>query len=411
MSVEDFRARIMQLDIEIDLQKELLKKLEYDRSLVRRQLNAALDPVARLPLEISSEIFLQGGRQAPAVLMGICHAWTEIALATPKLWTTIRINFPCAEDLAEVLPVWFQRARNRPLSITISLCGHSSNWNHRVSSVIWRHGQQLKHLEILDDDDFGDESEESLDLGATNSMSLPLLETLTMRCERQQRDYLVSHIIDLLRQAPNIVKCIFDNIRTLDHLPDSDHLIAPSLRGMIFGDRHTGEPDILHRLSLPALETLVIPISSIFNEEHLLALIQRSAPPLQHLALGWGFYFTDSFHLLECLHIVPSLVRFEMWMADPRAVNALFAALANSPSLLPNLRNLTIHLASGGDEPNISDSWRMLLRALSTRRVMGLEILPVTMPPPTDVLASLRELVTAGVEIYIGDDERNLVVA
>ncbi|KAJ6510659.1 hypothetical protein C8R45DRAFT_1068621 [Mycena sanguinolenta] len=290
MSVEELHAHIVRLDTEIDLQKELLKKLEHDRSLVQRQLNAALDPVARLPVEISSEIFLYGTQPA-AVLMNICHAWSEIALATPTLWMSLRIDFPCAEDLVEALPVWFQRARNRPLSLTITLCGRSSNWNHRVSSLIWCHGAQLKHLEILDDDDFGDESEESLDLlGPTTSLSLSSLETLTMRCERQQRDYLASHIVELLRQAPNIVECIFDNIRTLDNFPDSDYLIVPTLRRVNFGDRHTGEPDILHRLSLPALETLVIPISSVFYEEHLLALIQRSAPPLQYgLPEGHGW--------------------------------------------------------------------------------------------------------------------------
>ncbi|KAJ6510658.1 hypothetical protein C8R45DRAFT_1068620 [Mycena sanguinolenta] len=139
---------------------------------------------------------------------------------------------------------------------------------------------------------------------------------------------------------------------------------------------------------------------------------QRGATSGQHhLALGWGFYFTDPVHLLECLHFIPSLARFGMWMADSRAVNALFAALADSPSLLPNLRNLTIYLATGGEEPNILDSWRVLLRVLSTRRVVDLQILPVTLPPPADVLASLRELVAAGVEIYIGNEECNFVVA
>jgi hypothetical protein len=36
----------------------MLKKLEHDKSLVQRQLNTVRDPVACLPFEISSEIFL-----------------------------------------------------------------------------------------------------------------------------------------------------------------------------------------------------------------------------------------------------------------------------------------------------------------------------------------------------------------
>ncbi|KAJ7853706.1 hypothetical protein B0H14DRAFT_3653704, partial [Mycena olivaceomarginata] len=93
--------RIAKLDTEIESQKELLKKLERDKSLAQRQLNAARDPVARLPLEISSEIFVQslapfpepGALHAP-MLRNICNAWSDIALSTPELWAAIHINFP-----------------------------------------------------------------------------------------------------------------------------------------------------------------------------------------------------------------------------------------------------------------------------------------------------------------------------
>ncbi|KAJ6477595.1 hypothetical protein C8R45DRAFT_833399, partial [Mycena sanguinolenta] len=93
MSVDELRARIVQLDSDIELQKKVLDKLEKDRTLVKRQLNAALDPVTRLPLELSSEIFLQslapsptGKQDVPTALLRICNAWTNIALSTPRLW-------------------------------------------------------------------------------------------------------------------------------------------------------------------------------------------------------------------------------------------------------------------------------------------------------------------------------------
>ncbi|KAJ6488930.1 hypothetical protein C8R45DRAFT_778562, partial [Mycena sanguinolenta] len=92
--------RIVALDSEIELQKKLLGGLENDKALALRQLNAALDPVARLPLEISSEIFLQSlaarpgeSREGPARLLRICSAWTDIALSTPHLWRNICIHF------------------------------------------------------------------------------------------------------------------------------------------------------------------------------------------------------------------------------------------------------------------------------------------------------------------------------
>ncbi|KAJ7657481.1 hypothetical protein B0H17DRAFT_870855, partial [Mycena rosella] len=65
---------------------------------------AVRDPVSRLPLEISSEIFIQclpstsnpqpGARDIPMLLLNICNAWTDIALSTPALWEAIHIQFP-----------------------------------------------------------------------------------------------------------------------------------------------------------------------------------------------------------------------------------------------------------------------------------------------------------------------------
>ncbi|KAF7375505.1 hypothetical protein MSAN_00438500 [Mycena sanguinolenta] len=105
MSVEELRAHIAAIGDEIGLQKKLLEKLETAiRAL--RQLNAALDPVVRLPLEISSEIFLQSlatspsrARGAAIVLLGICNTWTDIALATRAMWMAVHITFPVATIL------------------------------------------------------------------------------------------------------------------------------------------------------------------------------------------------------------------------------------------------------------------------------------------------------------------------
>jgi len=107
MSVPELRERIEKLSSEIGLVKKLLKMLRHDKCLVQRQLNAVLDPVARLPLELSSEIFLQslapfpepGAGHAPMLLLNICNAWTNIVLSTPALWAAIHVVFPCAKGL------------------------------------------------------------------------------------------------------------------------------------------------------------------------------------------------------------------------------------------------------------------------------------------------------------------------
>ncbi|KAJ7302187.1 hypothetical protein DFH08DRAFT_794656, partial [Mycena albidolilacea] len=114
---------------EISTIRQLLKKLERDRSVKRRQLNSALDPVALLPLELSSDIFLRslplfpkpGDPSVPILLLNICHAWTDIALSTPSLWAAIHITFqssrfpsPSTQGLKTLVLIWLRRAHNHP---------------------------------------------------------------------------------------------------------------------------------------------------------------------------------------------------------------------------------------------------------------------------------------------------------
>ncbi|KAJ6558194.1 hypothetical protein B0H19DRAFT_1376676, partial [Mycena capillaripes] len=88
---QELRARIEKISTEIDLQKEVLKNLEREKTLAQRQLNNVLDPIALLPLEISSEIFLQslpifpqhGAVHPPGMLfLNVCNSWADIALST-----------------------------------------------------------------------------------------------------------------------------------------------------------------------------------------------------------------------------------------------------------------------------------------------------------------------------------------
>ncbi|KAF7375502.1 F-box domain-containing protein [Mycena sanguinolenta] len=418
MSVEELHARIAAIDNEIDSQKKLLAKLENDKSSIQRQLNAVLDPMARLPLEISSEIFLQSiawPQHAPTSLLQICNAWADIALATPALWTTVHIHFPCSDHFAKVLPIWFERARSRPLSISMSLSGLASNWNHRVSDVVWSHGGHLKHLEILDSDDptddgfaFDDESQKMDLFGNATSVSLPLLQTLTIRCQHR-REFRASQICQLLCAAPNVVEFISDKVWTGND-PAPENLVVPTLRRVIFGET-SSDDEIFAYLTLPALEALSLPMRYISGSE-LLACVERSAAPLQDLALGWKFGMIESVQLHSCLRLIPTLTRFKIWRPSVQVVTELFVALVDSPSLLPNLRDLTIHLYHADrDPPNLSESsWRTLIRALSTRRVERLYIVPILVSPPMDVLASLRDLVANGAEMHIGTEELNFVV-
>ncbi|KAF7356667.1 hypothetical protein MVEN_01001200 [Mycena venus] len=91
----------------------------------------------RLPPELMSEIFLYclpdtdfvapDPATAPLILCGICQRWTDISLATPKLWSSLHLNFnrfrkapdSSETDAVEFFSRWIRNARNLPLSIEL----------------------------------------------------------------------------------------------------------------------------------------------------------------------------------------------------------------------------------------------------------------------------------------------------
>ncbi|KAF7361505.1 F-box domain-containing protein [Mycena sanguinolenta] len=420
MSAEELRARILELGTKIDFHKELLKKLQNDKSLLQRQLNAVLDPVARLPVEISSEIFQQslspfpklGASHIPMLLLNVCNTWKYIALSTPDLWKVIQIEFPCTDDLALLLPVWFQHARNRPVSVFLR-GDLSGRLNDSVSDVIWGYGTQLRHLEALD---CKDEDEEDVDIdlfGRTTVEPLPVLEHLMIRSTFDDRWYYPYQIFELLRLSPNLAECVLDNIHYPNRELADEKMVHVSLRRLTFGERKDLVRDdcddaMLNYLTLPALEVLSLPMRTVVSAD-LLRFIERSAPPLQELVMGWQYPEKDIIHLHECLHLIPSLARFQMWGPEIPIVADLFAALADSPSLLPNLRRLIIHTFTLYTDFIPDSFWRTLLRMVSTRHVQ-LHLGFFREAPPPDIFAALQELVNDDVEIHLINGENRDII-
>ncbi|KAJ7896345.1 hypothetical protein B0H14DRAFT_3612341 [Mycena olivaceomarginata] len=212
-------------------------------------------------------------------------------------------------------------------------------------------------------------------------------------------------ILQLLSLSPNIVECFFDCVELKpDSWPDAtDKLVLPTLRQWTFGDLvfcPDSDKIILNCLTLPALEALYIAVHG-----GLLGFLKQSLPPLQELSLGTSA--STDIPLREYLDLIPTLLRLTLWYPDSHPAANLFAALANSPFLLPNLCHLIIHASRRASAIFDSSLWRTLLRMVSSRRIQ-LHMLLVK-SPLSNVLAVFRELVADGVEVYIGTEERSLI--
>jgi hypothetical protein len=276
------------------------------------------------------------------LLLNICHAWTNIALATPSLRAAIHIIFrgifPHNCGLKELVPIWLDCTQNCQLSISIS----GANFNTNVLSIVWRHVQQLKHLEICEVD-----SEEFISCiptiqlweGARGPGPLPSLETLTVRGMWYGCGISPAHILEVLRLAPNLIGSHFCDMMEINFNAKEtgcESLIILQLRRLTFRECRTyyhggNSQGILNRLLLPGIGVLRGPqVETCGNS--LLRFLQRSLPPLHELVVA----DPGSFLLLgTCLWLIPQLYRFEMWCSRWHAVEELFAALANSPPMLP----------------------------------------------------------------------------
>lgn len=59
-------------------------------------------------------------REGPLVLTQVCSAWRRIAIATPQLWTTIRMTYKgCNASQHALIRLWIQRSGGLPLTVAV----------------------------------------------------------------------------------------------------------------------------------------------------------------------------------------------------------------------------------------------------------------------------------------------------
>jgi hypothetical protein len=306
--------------------------------------------------------------------------------------------------MKKVVSTWLERARNRPLSISLE-----GTFDQDVVGIIWEHGQQLKQLEIS-------EVEDARLINAlwegTGPGPLSLLEKLTLRGRNADNGLSSREIFQLLRLAPNLTECHFVKVYNLDDFDTGETLVLSRLRRLTFG-AWTFSDTVLHYLSLPHLEALGINETS----DDLVAFLKRSSPPLRELILREVSYFPDT---VECLRLLPNLRRFEVFFLESTDVmDQIFAAFIESPSLLPHLDTFVLHLDEEDldfilDEedldliPVFSSFWEDLNRVLIAWRSqlkgfhlnLPYKLLDSQMPAP-EIITSLRELAVDGLHVQL----------
>ncbi|KAJ7643817.1 hypothetical protein FB45DRAFT_282416 [Roridomyces roridus] len=399
-SANELRGLIEDLSKVVALQREILEELEHQLRSAKSDLNTLVDPVAQLPLELSSEIFMQclsttADMQAAALLPCVCRSWSDIALATPSLWTTISDDGVPAVKFPQLFEIWLRRGKNLPLSLSLRHIDPVAFAD--TVEALEEHAYRVQELEIL---------RVGLDLGQI-TYPFTALETLTL--EGSKQEFLASsasEMVEMLRGASKLVECNLLRAYYRDHTPsDLTHCSLQHLRLGRLEDGHSSAV-ILRHLTLPSLQTLCISRFDISTTDFL-QFFTRSSPPLRSLELRLPVSDVAS-ETIACLKLLPDLANLRI-IYNWDNVGTFFDKLAAAPDVLPALRDFWI----SGYLRNLAGYQRVL--DVLTRRRKTLRSFHLVVAEEdedhfsADVGAAFRELVGEGMEIHIGTAVKNFL--
>ncbi|KAJ6487200.1 hypothetical protein C8R47DRAFT_1128039 [Mycena vitilis] len=429
--VSQLRLRIAELSSAIEAQKRVLEALESDRGKAQRQLNSICDPMERLPLEISSEIFMlcrTSLKINPCKLppfLNICHLWRTIALSTPLLWTEIDIYSNSVEDdsLTKLCNTWFSRARALPLSLYLM-----GPLDHRIRDCLEQCAHQLQKLDVM----MTEEEDMKWIKGP-----FPSLKKLRLNWD----DYGLGEsriLVNILRAAPQLLQCeFFHNADLPDRIPHPEPFTHMSLRDLRLGSPEQYAADgyfnntafVLLYLTLPALERLDISELDI-PQQAFVSFLTRSSPPLHTLCLAvQQLEYQAAF---EYFRLVPTLVRLELsygeayMNGDPLPEDedpfwTFLEVLRSANDFLPSLRDLTLraYYPEQTDYEHLIDaltarhsSRHTPLRSFQfmfVRRQIHIDGPSPEQLPDKGILLALQELADSGMHVHIGLRDQNLV--
>lgn len=369
--------------------------------------HGARGPIRRLPVEILAEIFVScldsnidrsmNPWRAPLKLCRICRFWTEVALATSRLWYRLGIEFQHSREargLINIVEAWLQRTKAPSLELSISLS--ESHWQdnwfeparsipHGIMDIVIPHLPRCRRLALRVPYPLANSlfhipagSVESLEelyvelsAGQPSSKQMtafsiaPRLSRLNMHMwggfsyanlhfPWSQLTKLVLQRVITSPTAPHILapcSSLEECTLEIEGWNDSNQVIPvgtanlPHLRTLSVGFRGSGlisqffRPLILSQLTWFHILFHEIAPQGHWPQSEIMALLSRSCPPLQILELFWDNVTIEE--LVQVLRAVPSLLKLRV--AIPELITPeLFEMLSYSETsnLLPRLQAL-----------------------------------------------------------------------
>ncbi|KAK7052054.1 hypothetical protein R3P38DRAFT_1634593 [Favolaschia claudopus] len=429
----------------IEVQKNVLQGLMSQHKEAQRKMNFFLDPMAQLPLEIQSMIFVfarqlgseipePNPRSPPMVFLSVCRMWRDIALSTPALWSEIQLDsLPRGSNYLELGNIWLKRARALPLSVKLN---GSMRLDRSVENLIARFSHQIEDLTLELAPKRMDKCQHDfwtryIQFEPREGASLSSLKTLSIKAEDEEEFYFEyrGEWLDMLRGAPELSGFSMQNMIYSDQWAEPKpepqpltlaslhtlHLGKPYEHALALAGTHQNSSVILEYLTLPALRVLSLSYLDIADET-LVSFLERSSPPLESLHLiprsRWGVA-----GLCNCLRFMSTLIDLQLSAPASWQLSPVFTALATSPDVLPNLRTMTIWMSTLMflDYEKFSrmlDMWRpasLISFKLHFAPYCGAAHDYTADLPTEQIKSQLRDLAASGVKVHFGPVNDNLL--
>ncbi|KAF8214038.1 hypothetical protein K438DRAFT_1956140 [Mycena galopus ATCC 62051] len=343
------RRRLAELDAQIVNQRRVLDELQQTRSDVERELHAtATYPILTLPTEITTENFL------------ICREWRDIAIATPTLWSKLKVHF---DDIAQdillepglvegMVDRWLAYAGTSLRSLEFRCRGELFSLS-RLRALVHRWSHRVQYLSL----DTGYRSIHSLDL---NSAMFPLLHRAALGYDHSDDPITVfstaPRFHDLCLLSGHRLGVLAPPWLQLTKFTGPLHnrfvFIALNLTNIRCEFNHHGgastatthgglkcfildhySEDILQYLTLPALQYLDISFNSA-RDKSFPSFLARSSPPLVSLSVKcvWEGLGASTRLVASTLDIIE--FDYDHDNTSPSIFKVLNSILPNLPSII-----------------------------------------------------------------------------
>ncbi|KAK7063509.1 F-box domain-containing protein [Favolaschia claudopus] len=400
-----FRARLYEIDAEIDVLDAQLARLRAERKIVTATLDSIVYPILTLPVEITSEIFMQyldavfagqvgpprvelrkARTSGPLVLSRVCRAWRSIAINTPLLWCRVFAGSPHgrSRDWRKLLECWLPRAGNQPLYLRLAdfdphftalhfptIAPYSSQWRafeccistpvtFRINTIRGRL-PLLRELSVkwkeLDSVDVEFSTIDAFSVAPElrkvviynlppKWIPLPLAQLTHLTLYGQT----IADAIEVLHQCPGLEELSID----LDDEADEDRrapVIHSRIHKLCLSNECAATPEILPYITLPNLHSLELvnwedldPEINLEDREALHDLLQRSQCAADSISLHGCYIDLVDFALGAVWQV--SQVTFDRISCTPSRLGEILGRITSDSKFLPNMTSL--HLLDCG---------------------------------------------------------------